>query len=750
MKNAKVTLDLLLNDNDFKSSIDDAISSTAKFAAGFASLSVGTGILTDIGSAAVDMGLDFEDTFAKVSTLFGDVSVDTDGLKDKILDLSTTSGIAATDLNEGLYSALSAGIPVTTDMNDAMDFLTQATKLSTAGFTDIQSAVDVATTVLNAYGLSSDQTNRVMNTLIETQNAGKTTVDELASSMGQAIPGAAALGVNFEELSSAMAVLTANGINTAEATTKISALFEEMNDTGSDVNKTFEKLNGESIAEFLEQGGSLQEVLTTLNDYLEDNNKNWGDILSSSESVTAAQTLMKDGGDKLSDTYKRLTDDTHELDDAYEKMQTPQQNLKKIQEGLNEQFINLGTAILDHAAPAIQWISDHMDILGPIIVAVSVAVGVLAVVFGIAAIAAGILNLGLIPLIASFIVAAAPILLIVVGVGLLIYAFYKAAKATGHLQEVLTIFGQIATVVFLVVGIVLKILAFVFGWVFKIIAFIIATFLEHFGPQMEEIIKHLSKVIEFLEAVFEGRWDDAFQILKESVQGFLDWFGEHFPTLNAIFGDTIQLFEDLIHGDWAAAWADLKKIGVDALEGLKKQFPNLYNYFKDFVDLWTAVVNGDWEAAWTALKHIPVDALNAVISALTSALNRMSNTVNSWANSAASVANKIPGVNITPAQVPIVTAPKIPYFANGGIVNGAGLGVIGEAGPEMILPLNGQGAKFLQSAMDLQNVKGSQNIYFNMTIDGDMVASNPEELRADILDDVDSFLGNKLKGVKGV
>lgn len=170
----KTNVDFVLNADTkgFNSSIQSAGASISSFVAKGAALIGGTSILTNLGKSAIQLGLDFEQGFAKVSTLFGDVAVDTDNLKTKILDLSTETGIASTELNEGLYSALSAGIPVTEDMSDAMDFLTKATQLSVAGFTSTEKAVDVATTVLNSYGLEVGETDRVMNTLIETQNAG--------------------------------------------------------------------------------------------------------------------------------------------------------------------------------------------------------------------------------------------------------------------------------------------------------------------------------------------------------------------------------------------------------------------------------------------------------------------------------------------------------------------------------------------------------------------------------------------------
>ena len=47
----------------------------------------------------------------------------------------------------------------------------------------------------------------------------KTTVDELASSMGKIIPTANNLGVSVDQLGAAYAIMTSKGISTAESTT---------------------------------------------------------------------------------------------------------------------------------------------------------------------------------------------------------------------------------------------------------------------------------------------------------------------------------------------------------------------------------------------------------------------------------------------------------------------------------------------------------------------------------------------------
>ena len=114
------------------------------------------------------------------------------------------------------------------DQADAIDFVASALKLAEGGFTDAATAVDVMTTAINAYGLSADDAAQVSDYLITTQNLGKTSVGELASSLGKVIPIAAAYGVKMDDLCANMSLLTKNGIATAEAVTYTKAMLNEI------------------------------------------------------------------------------------------------------------------------------------------------------------------------------------------------------------------------------------------------------------------------------------------------------------------------------------------------------------------------------------------------------------------------------------------------------------------------------------------------------------------------------------------
>ena len=172
---------------------------TSGFTQGVSSMTVAAGTLiadlvktassqlTNLAQSAIQNGSIYETSLAKVGTIADLGKLSIQKLGSQITDMSNTMGIAATDIAEATYQAISAG----QDTANAVEFAGQAAKLATAGFTSTTSAVDILTTALNAYGLSADQATHVSDVLLTTQNLGKTSVDELSSSMGRVIPLAA-------------------------------------------------------------------------------------------------------------------------------------------------------------------------------------------------------------------------------------------------------------------------------------------------------------------------------------------------------------------------------------------------------------------------------------------------------------------------------------------------------------------------------------------------------------------------------
>jgi len=250
-----------------------------------------------------DSLLAFEKAFANVSTL-----IDTRtpqgvrtlaNLQKQILQLNPALG-SATELTEGLYQALSAGA----DPARAVKLVGEAALFAKAGLTSTFTAVDVLTTVLNAYGDAAGEANEISSVLFATVQQGKTTAEELARSLGLAIPNAVVLGVELTELNAAIATLTKGGLRTSIAVTAMSQVMKAFI-TPSGAGAEILKKMGVSAAELRDiiAEDGLVAALDLLNKATQGNIEQIGRFFESQEARIAVFALMG----KQTEEFARIT-----------------------------------------------------------------------------------------------------------------------------------------------------------------------------------------------------------------------------------------------------------------------------------------------------------------------------------------------------------------------------------------------------------------------------------------------------------
>lgn len=338
---------------DFNNEIDKSDKKFGTFGSNVKKVMAGIGITIALREvinvtrqAVADFAI-FETSIAKTSTLFGDVAVDVDNLSGKILDLSSRTGLAADSIGNSLYNALSAGIPVTEDMGEAMDFMERNARLATAGFTDMDTAVTATAKILNAYGLEVSETDRIHTILMQTQNKGITTVGELGGSLAKVTPTAAAFGVAFEDIGASLATMTSQGFRTEVATTYLSGLISELGKQGtiaSDALLEVATANGmaeTSMKDMLASGMNLGEVIQLMTEYANENNLSVIDMFGSIEAGKAALSISGENIDAYNRNLVAMSTNTDVVGDAFNKMQNTVSAQSII---LQTQIKNLGIA----------------------------------------------------------------------------------------------------------------------------------------------------------------------------------------------------------------------------------------------------------------------------------------------------------------------------------------------------------------------------------------------------------------------
>lgn len=306
-----------------------------------------------IYAGPVQAAQEYETAIAKVSTIADANVVPIEEMSSEIMKLSNTTGIAASQIADDVYNAISAG----QQTGDAVNFVSYSTKLAKAGFAESAQTLDVLTTILNAYGMEAEEVSKVSDMLVQTQNKGKVSVGELSSVMGKIIPTANANNVALEQLCAGYAIMTSKGIAAAETTTYMNSMLNELSKSGTTAEKTLRATTGKSFKELMTEGKSLGEVIQILQEEAEKSGKSLNDMFGSAEAGKAAVSLLSGGVEGFNEQVEGMIDSVGATEEAFAKMDSTTE--AKMQKAKNS-IANLGIVLGQNFLPIVGDLADKV------------------------------------------------------------------------------------------------------------------------------------------------------------------------------------------------------------------------------------------------------------------------------------------------------------------------------------------------------------------------------------------------------
>ena len=222
-----------------------------------------------------------------------------------------------------------------------------------------------------------------------------------------------------------------------------------------------------------------------------------------------------------------------------------------------------------------------------------------------------------------------------------------------------------------------------------------------------------TNVIEPIGNFFSDLWQD----IKDIANSVADWFVEAWTDIKNFFVDTWNSIKEKASNTWdgiknvfstvgnwfhekvispvgdffSGMWGKLKKGAKDAWSGIKDVFSTVGNFFGDiFSKAWKKVkdVFSTGGKIFDGIKDGIVDAFKAIVNAIITGINKVVALPFKGINWALNKIKNIEILGLKPFDwIDTISVPQIPKLAKGGITNGATLAEIGEAGREMVLPL---------------------------------------------------------------
>jgi len=163
----------------------------------------------------------FQDSTQHLVTDAGETQGNLAMVRAGILNVSTATGTSAEAITAAMYHVESAGYHGA----QGLAVLKIAAEGARVGGADLDTIGKTLTGTLNAYGMTSSNAGKqthyaasMMNQLIATVGAGDMRMQDLASSLGNVAPVAAAAKIRFSDVGGALATMTAQNMSAQQAT----------------------------------------------------------------------------------------------------------------------------------------------------------------------------------------------------------------------------------------------------------------------------------------------------------------------------------------------------------------------------------------------------------------------------------------------------------------------------------------------------------------------------------------------------
>ena len=354
-----------------------------KIAAGMAI--AGAAIVVSLG-VATKKAAEFGKGIGNIATL-GVPNLDE--LKEGIMEVSQAIGVDLGDAAQATYDIISAGV----EPAKAIEFLGAAAIAAKAGIGELGDAVDLGTTVMNAFGLSTKDTGRIFDQTQAAIKLGKTNIAELGAAVGKVAPLLKGAGVASEEMFAALAQLTSGGLSTAESVTGLRAVIASILKPTGDAEKVAKKLGIEWNSQGLAAQG-LSGLMAELAEKTGGNVDAIGALIPSVEAMPAALRLMADGGAQLSSKLDQVTNSTGESQAAFQRYvdANPGEKLDRLRAVVEVLAVKIGDVLVpvlglfvDKVIPVLikisEWITENPKLAAGIVL-FAAALGALLLVLG--------------------------------------------------------------------------------------------------------------------------------------------------------------------------------------------------------------------------------------------------------------------------------------------------------------------------------------------------------------------------------
>lgn len=379
---------------------------------------------------------------AEVSTLTDEATFPMGQMKDLVKSTAEQFGQGSTLQAKALYQTISAGYG---EAETAAKMLKTANKLAVGGVTEVETAVDGLTNIMNTYSKANLDATDVSDAMFVAMKEGKTTIGEISSKIGAVAPGAEAMGIAFDEVLGTIAAVTSKGIDTSATVSGMAAALGNINKPTNDAKTEAKRLGIEFSAAALRAKG-LSGFLDGITKSAKYNDDTMSKLFGSIEAFKVMTALSSNESAKFNDVMSKMRERAGSTDAAVQKMEATFDHQAKRFKTIRENILaSIGDTVESLMAPVLKvmngvgvGIGKFIDSLPPnirkTIVGITGGFGAMIGMAGGIMVLSGAMKilgvsvkgmvLGFIKMIAILL----PVTILLGGLGVSVYSLYRAFK----------------------------------------------------------------------------------------------------------------------------------------------------------------------------------------------------------------------------------------------------------------------------------------------------------------------------------
>lgn len=311
--------------------------------------------LAAAGGASIKMAADFDKSMTKITSLVGIAGDEVDGMRGQVRDMATQFAVSSSEAAEALFFITSAGLRGA----DAMDTLEASLKASAVGLGETATIADLATSAMNAYGSDTLGASQATDVLTSAVREGKLEASELAGAMGAVLPVASNMGVSFHEVGAAFAAMSRTGTNAAHASTQLTAILSGLLKPTSQAEDALNAmgLSSAGLKQQIKEEGLLA-TLQTLKTEFDQNSDAAAQVFPNIRALKGVLDLLGSGAATNAEIFNRMNSTMGATQTAFDATsQSAEFKMRKALGTVRESFSQLGSQLLTGLLPIFQQVT---------------------------------------------------------------------------------------------------------------------------------------------------------------------------------------------------------------------------------------------------------------------------------------------------------------------------------------------------------------------------------------------------------